>query len=103
MCALVCQTGSLSDAYRFAPKGKGSLLSYLEHRKGLGPTELGSFVYEPSKGNLNTVALDGTIPADQIRIQVRALVLFWLAEMWGCYLLWLLNGLRHDSPDIIHV
>jgi hypothetical protein len=66
----VPQTGQLSEAYRFAPKGKGSLLSYLEHRKGLGPTELSTFVYDPSKGSLNTVALDGSIPADEVRIQV---------------------------------
>jgi hypothetical protein len=47
------------------------VLSQLERRKALGPTDLGSFVYDPSKGALNTVALDGTIPADQIRLQVR--------------------------------
>ena len=47
------------------------MLGQLERRKGVGPTDLGHFVYDPSKGSLNTVALDGTIPADKIRLQVR--------------------------------
>lgn len=46
-------------------------MGQLERRKGVGSTDLGRFVYDPSKGSLNTVALDGTIPADQIRLQVR--------------------------------
>ncbi len=65
------QTGSLSEAFRFSPKSKGPVLSLLERRKGVGPTDLGEFVYDPSQGALNTVALDGTIPADQIRLKVR--------------------------------
>lgn len=64
------QTGSLSEAFRFSPKGTGQVLGQLERRKGVGPTDLGHFMYDPSKGSLNTVALDGTIPADQIRLQV---------------------------------
>lgn len=68
---LLPQTGSLSEAFRFSPKGRGQVLGQLERRKGVGSTDLGRFVYDPSKGSLNTVALDGTIPADQIRLQVR--------------------------------
>lgn len=68
---VLVQTGSLSEAFRFSPKGKSHVLGQLERRKGVGPSELGSFMYDPSKGHLNTVALDGTIPADQIRLQVR--------------------------------
>lgn len=69
--SLSLQIGSLSEAFRFAPRGKGQVFGHLERRKGVGPTELGQFMYDLAKGPLNTVALDGTIPADQIRLQVR--------------------------------
>ena len=65
------QTGRLEPAFRFAPYSSTPLLAQLERRPGLGPIPLGSFVYEPHKGALQTVALNGDTVVDHIRFQVR--------------------------------
>ena len=66
---IVMQVGWLSEAYRFAKK-KGSFLPVVEHRRPVPPTEIGSFFYDFSKSNLQTVAVDSDIVVDHIRFQV---------------------------------
>ena len=63
------QVGWQSEAYRFAKK-KGSWLPVVEHRKPVPPTEIGSFSFDFSKGNLQTVAVDSDIVVDHVRFQV---------------------------------
>ena len=42
----------------------------LEHRTPVPPKQIGSFTYEFSKGNLQTVAVDSDVVVDHIRFQV---------------------------------
>ena len=63
------QVGWLSEAVRFARK-KGSWLPVLEHRTPVPPKQIGSFTYDFSKSNLQTVAVDSDVVVDHIRFQV---------------------------------
>ena len=67
--AYTAQVGWLSEGYRFSRK-RGSWLPSLEHRAGVEPKEIGSFTYDFSKGNLQTIAVDSSIVVDHIRFQV---------------------------------
>lgn len=63
------QVGWLSEAYRLAKK-KGHWLPAVEHRQAVPPTKIGSFSYDFSKSNLQTVALDSDTVVDHVRFQV---------------------------------
>ena len=65
----IAQVGWMSEGYRFSRK-QGSWLPSLEHRAGVDAKEIGSFTYDFSKGNLQTIALDSSIIVDHIRFQV---------------------------------
>ena len=67
--AYTAQVGWLSEGYRFSRK-QGSWLPSLEHRAGVEPKKIGSFTYDFSKGNLQTVAVDSDNIVDHIRFQV---------------------------------
>ncbi|CAL5221608.1 g3828 [Coccomyxa viridis] len=60
--------GWLSAAYRLAKK-PGHWLPAVEHRQAVPPTKIGSFSYDFSRGNLQTVALDSDIVVDHVRFQ----------------------------------
>ena len=55
--AYIAQVGWLSEGYRFSRK-QGSWLPSLEHRAGEEAKQIGSFTYDFSKGNLQTIAVD---------------------------------------------
>ena len=61
--------GWLSEGFRFSRK-RGSWLPALQHRAGVEPKQIGSFTYDFSKGNLQTIAVDSSIIVDHIRFQV---------------------------------
>ena len=63
------QVGWLSAAYRLAKK-PGHWLPAVEHRQAVPPTKIGSFSYDFSRSNLQTVALDSDIVVDHVRFQV---------------------------------
>ena len=67
--AFTAQVGWLSEGFRFSRK-RGSWLPALEHRSGVEPKQIGSFTYDFSKGNLQTIAVDSSIIVDHIRFQV---------------------------------
>ena len=53
--AFTAQVGWLSEGFRFSRK-RGSWLPALEHRSGVEPKQIGSFTYDFSKGNLQTIS-----------------------------------------------
>ena len=63
------QVGWLSEGFQFSRK-RGSWLPALQHRAGVEPKKIGSFTYDFSKGNLQTIAVDSSIIVDHIRFQV---------------------------------